>query len=108
MDHPACVRGRRRCRPLVGEWISELGDPVAVPLSVYLVNSAVVVILLATVRAIPPLLAPRPRGFFQSLRPPRPRFRVAAKTFFDTAGRFVSLAVFGFSLRRPPAFLPLC
>jgi MFS family permease len=92
--------------PLVGGWLSELGDPVGVPFSVYLVTLAVVVILLAAVRANPPVLAPRPHGFFESLRPPRPSLpRTASRSFFLTSGTgFVSFAVFGFFLSVAPAF----
>jgi MFS family permease len=92
--------------PLVGGWLSELGDPVGAPFSIYLVTMAVLVVLLAAVRAYPPALAPPPRGFLGSLRPPRPSIpRSTFKTFFLTSGvGFLSFAVFGFFLSVAPAF----
>lgn len=91
--------------PLVGGWLSELGDPVGVPFSVYLVAVVVVVVLLAAVRAYPPALAPPRGGFLGSLRPPRPFLaRPILKVFFLTSGiGFVSFAVFGFFLSVAPA-----
>jgi MFS family permease len=92
--------------PLVGGWLSELGDPVRVPFSVYLLTMTVGVVLLAAVRAHPPVLAPPPRGFFGSLRPPRPSLpRPARRMFFLTSGvGFSSFAVFGYFLSVAPAF----
>lgn len=92
--------------PLVGGWLSELGDPVGVPFSVYLVTIAVVVVLLAAVRANPPVLAPKPRGFFESLRPPLPSLPgPTSRMFLLTSGiGFISFAVFGFFLSVAPAF----
>ena len=58
--------------PLVGGWLSEFGDPVGTPFTVYLLTMVVVVVLLAVVRAYPPALVPPPGGFLRSLRPPRP------------------------------------
>lgn len=92
--------------PLVGGWLSELGDPIGAPFSVYLLTTVVVVVLLSAVRAYPPALAPPPSGFWGSLRPPRPSLaRPILKVFFLTSGiGFVSFAVFGFFLSVAPAF----
>ncbi|MBT2514726.1 MFS transporter [Arthrobacter sp. ISL-30] len=92
--------------PLVGGWLSELGDPIGVPFSVYLLAVVVVLVMLAAVRANPPVLDPPPRGFFGSLRPPRPSLpRSIFRTFFLTSGvGFLSFAVFGFFLSVAPAF----
>jgi MFS family permease len=92
--------------PLVGGWLSELGDPVGTPFSVYLITMVVVVVLLAAVKAYPPTLAPPPRGLLGSLRPPRPVLpRPILRMFFLTSGiGFLSFAVFGFFLSVAPAF----
>ncbi|WP_314191832.1 MFS transporter [uncultured Arthrobacter sp.] len=92
--------------PLVGGWLSEFGDPVGTPFSVYLLAMVVVVVLLAVVRAYPPVLVPPSGGFLGSLRPPRPSLlRPAFKIFFLTSGvGFLSFAVFGFFLSVAPAF----
>lgn len=92
--------------PLVGGWLSELGDPVGAPFSVYLMTMVVVVVLLAAVKAYPPALAPPPRGFLGSLRPPRPYLpRPTFRMFFLTSSvGFLSFAVFGFFLSVAPAF----
>ncbi len=92
--------------PLVGGWLSELGDPVGAPFSVYLAAMVAVVVLLAAVRAFPPTLAPPPRGFLGSLRPPRLSLpRPILKIFSLTSGMgFLSFAVYGFFLSVAPAF----
>jgi len=92
--------------PLVGGWLSEFGDPVGAPFTVYLATMMLVLVLLVIVRAYPPILAPPPRGFIGSLRPPRPSLPRSTFTVFCIASGvgFLSFAVFGFFLSVAPAF----
>ncbi|WP_411374926.1 MFS transporter [Arthrobacter sp. MPF02] len=91
--------------PLVGGWLSELGDPVKLPFAVYLVLTMLAAVFLSIVRANPPAMATPRHGYWRTLRPPRPTLpQKTFKPFFLTSGvGFLSFAVFGFFLSVAPS-----